>query len=156
MSEEINIELVKGGKREKKIEEINLQRPYAIQALQLQILYDIADMLNELTIQQSDFNMQWQETITEGILEGAEINVTDQLKSVLRESGYKDKWFEMTIFNDGTDDVYVSSTETRHGKPLIIKDTDQLKLTAKKGTKRTVWVWCKKGESATIRVGFER
>ena len=119
-------------------------------------LADLQATMESLELRVLDVHEIQKAEITEGILEGAEINVTDQLKSVQRESGYKDKWYEMTIFSDGADDVYVSSVETRHGKPLIIKDTDQLKLTAKTGTKKTVWVWCKKGESATIRVGFER
>ena len=133
------------------------------EALQIIYLDEIASRLaglqatmESLELRVLDVHETQKAEIIEGLLEGAEINVTDQLKSVLRESGYKDKWYEITIFNDGLNNINISSTRSKHTRFLILKKSDQIKLTAKTGTKRTVWVWCNKGESATIRVGFER
>lgn len=117
---------------------------------------DLQSTMESLELRVLDVHETQKAKITAGILEGAEIDVTDQLKSVLRVSGYKHKWYELTIFNDGADGVYVSSEESKHKKPLLIKMGDHAKASAKTGSRRDLYVWCNNGESATIRVGFER
>lgn len=134
--------------------------PEALQIIYLdEIASRLADLratMESLELRVLDVHETQKAEITEGILEGAEINVTDQLKSVLRVSGYKHKWYEITIFNDGADDVNISSAGSKHKHLSTFKMGDQLKISAKKGSKKTLWVWCNKGESATIRVIFER
>lgn len=122
----------------------------------LQANSDVCKELQDLNFRVAGIEKIKTDEQTEGILEGCTLSITNtNIKHLLRECSYKDKWYEITIYNDGPGELCISSTASKRSRYLELSTPDTVTIPAKKGTKRELYVWCPTG-ATTVKVAFKR
>jgi len=90
-------------------------------------------------------------TMTEGEFSGMLVTVSGAKWTPVK---FYREWFDCTLFNDGPDTAYIQTTSgTANDVPL--NKQDQIKIKAKRGSEKPVWLRCSAGESASVRFVFE-
>lgn len=136
------------------LETITRERPYVLQVIQTQILYDIAGMLDELSEQFINLRQDFEATIPKGVFEPLTVPVTDS-KTIL-EPPPKGRietmpWISSVICNDGPDDVYMIVNKGEIPKPPI-PPGEQIEVDMKKPQLKKLTFFCLSGENASVRI----
>lgn len=87
------------------------ERPYALMAIQTQILYDIASMLEDQGKTLIDFFQTYRQTIPEGMFKPITVPVTGTPTVLDPKNMPTMPWISFTVFNDGPNGVYVRINE---------------------------------------------
>jgi hypothetical protein len=87
------------------------ERPYALMAIQTQILYDIASMLEEQHKTIAELYQTYRLTIPEGKFIPLTVPVTDIPTELSPKNTPTMPWIIFTIFNDGVNGVYIRVNE---------------------------------------------
>ena len=138
--------------KEQKVEVATRQRPYVQEAIQTQILYDIAGMLEDQGKTLIDFFNDWKETIPRGRIRPLDLTVTATITELNPTNAPDMPWMTIDLFNDGPNPVYVTINEefTRRKAPLTIGET--LTVDMKKRNINKIFLFCDAGNTANIRI----
>lgn len=134
------------------IETILKERPYALMAIQTQILYDIASMLEDQGKTIIDLSENFSKTLPQGTLEPLTIPVTD--RGVTLDSGNTRSmpWVTFTIYVDGPGAVYprVNEDSTQTRTPLNMGENLTVNMKTKQIHK--VILICLPGIVSSVRI----
>jgi len=149
--------LSRGETRIRRLRSFTEERPYVQHALQTQILYDIASILEDMAFELTSFYQEWKMTIPEGRLIQLTVNVTDEPKELSPEEGVSYMpWISFDLYNDGPDPVYVMVNEEYLRYRAPIASGENLKVDMKKPLIRKIWLYCASGQTASVRMYAKR
>lgn len=127
-------------------------RPYALQLLQTQILYDVASMLDNLTEVTINFHQNWLKTIPEGKLEPLTLAITSSVTKLDSSVITSMPWMKFTIFNDGADAVYLMVNEEFIQERTPLNSGESLTVDMITPQIEKVQLVCLRGESCSVRI----
>lgn len=132
------------------------ERPYAVQMLQLQILYDMAGMLEDIAETLAHHQSEFKSTIPQGKLEPIGLLITDTRTVLKKENCPTMPWITFNLFNDGPNPVYVDVNKDQPSltAPLAIGDAIQVDMKVPK-IKRVLLI-CSSGNTAAVRIYAKR
>jgi len=149
LSKKLRLKKFKG----EKLEVLTRERPYVVQMIQTQILYDIAGMLEDLGKTLIDFHQDYQQTIPKGMLLPIELTITDKLTVIDRNTPRMNiPWMTFDIFNDGPDPVYIAVNKNYIEWIAPISIDESLTVNMRKTQVEKVLLQCKKGKKANVRI----
>lgn len=143
-------ERVEGIKR--KIEMITKERGYVQQAIQTQILYDMASLLEDMGKTLVDFHQDWKETIPKAKLRPLELTITQNITRLDPTNTYDMPWMTFDLSNDGPDPVYVTINEEELIEKAPLNSGDSLTVDMKKRNIRKLYLFCGQGNTAQVRI----
>jgi len=127
-------------KRKKHLIRMVKERPYAIETIQMEILFDVASYLSQI-------NKKMEEQVPEGLQVDKTVPVTDELDSFSPSH----KWFSVDLYNEGDNTIYYA-----------INDPTQQFVALTKGKSRTInmgfpliktiYFRCNQGESSSLQM----
>lgn len=128
------------------------ERPYALMAIQTQILYDIASLLEDTGKTLHDFYDDWKRTQSKGQFEPMTVAVTERVTVLDKSNTPTLPWISFVIFNDGPDPVYIkiNEKETQTHTPLNVGD--QLTVTMGKDNIEIITLTCAASNNASVRI----
>lgn len=136
----------------KKLEELKLQRPYVQEALQTQLLYDIASLLEAL------LDME-RERVPDGTFGGFPLDVSDEVvelspkaKDVPHPVVSAMPWMSCQIMCDGPDPVYVLVNKRRYVVHPELRKGESVNIDMKKKGIEKIFLYCDKGKSSRVRI----
>lgn len=122
------------------------QRPYAQQAIQSQVMMDMAGFLESL--------LEVQLAGIPEVVRQYEQSVTDAVTQLDATSISTMPWITFTLYNDGPDPVYVQVNEQRALKAPL-RANEQIKYNMKHSAIRRVYLQCVTGGTADVRIFAE-
>lgn len=148
MSKRLNLEKL----RTPEVEEMAKERPYALQVIQMQILYDMADLLEELVERNTRFQTSWEETIPKGELEPLTFAITDMPTELSPRTVGSMPWMRFTLHNDGPNPVFIMVNEEyiQNRTPLNIGEHITVDMVKPKVDK--VYLHCAPTLTASVRI----
>ena len=154
--EEYPVVTVKGKPPIEDVEQMVKDRPYVAQMVQLQILYDLAsimeDNLDELTQLRKDF----QSTIPDGVVRPYKLSITQDVTDIRSKEGYNTMpWASFVLTNDGPDDIYVTVNENYIISPtknVPILNGESLSIDMKARKIDRILIHCLEDLTSTIRI----
>lgn len=126
------------------------ERPYAIQMMQLQILYDIASILEDISETNAQHYSEFKATIPEGEVEPIALNVTAQVTHLRKQDYPTMPWISMTVFNDGPNPVFIGVPYRPVEAPLVMGEQLAINMVERKIKK--VLLVCGPGNVAAVRI----
>jgi len=127
-------------------------RPYALQLLQTQILYDVASMLDNLTEETVNFHQSWLKTIPKGKFEPLTLAITSSVTKLDSSIIETMPWMKFTIFNDGDDAVYLMVNEEFIQSRTPLNSDESLTVDMITPQIEKVQLICLQGESCSVRI----
>lgn len=138
------------------LEQLIHDRPYAAQLVQTQIMYDLADMLESMLEELSQFRAEYNATIPEGRIEYVPLTVTDQETLLTRQDYPSMPWRSMEVYNVGPNTVYLysypESTEDFHMEKTPLLAGSTLRVDVKIPLIEKLAFVCDKGQTASLRI----
>jgi hypothetical protein len=135
-----------------KLQSIIKDRPYALQTIQLQIIYDMASILESTHDRIVRLEEQFSSTIPKGRFVAREYTVVaDKPVEIKREDEKTLPWMSFTLFNDGKGEIYVQINEriARTKASLVMGDSIDVDMKSPKIER--VYLSCPSG-TATVRI----
>lgn len=124
-----------------KLRELIETRPYVIQILQTQLLYDIAGMIDEL-------KTEFKATVPEGFVMNYELTVVNEYTIEARKP-----FFSFTLINDGPDPVYYFVNKRLPAQvetPVLMGEHSDVDF--RKGVVWKIILYCPPGDTASVRI----
>lgn len=138
MSNNDNKEIVPTEKpTDEAIREMSQSRPYVIDIMQTQLLYDIASMLEQ--------------RLPEGIIRPIDLSIT-QKTTVLEPPNEEMPWFAFTIFNDGPSPVFFEVNKDFMTRKASLSRRDQISIDMFKDGIHKLILYCDVGNTAAVRI----
>jgi len=134
------------------VERMSKERPYALQAIQMEILYDMAGLLEELVERQNSFQSSWEETVPRGDFKTLTVPVTDQITQLKPENSPTMPWLSATMYNDGPGSVYVTINEEYSQNKTPLRSGEHLNIGLIKRKICNVYLTCVPGQTASLRI----
>jgi len=126
-----------------KLEKVMLEeRPYALQAIQLQVLQDIASLLETLNERIEDMKAE--------CLHPIELEVDERGKTLERSEYPTMPWISFTLFNEGPNPVYVVINDFYRKVPLMPEEPLTVDFRSHKIMK--VFLFCNPKQKAKVRL----
>lgn len=142
----------------KEFEAISKERPYALGAIQTQILYDIAAMMNQLAKKMEELHKNLEKVIPEGFSSSIHIDCDENLLILNKNVEPSMPWVSVSIVNDGPDPVYYSISPEkwalRADSPIDVKEI--IKVDMRGRLIDRIGFWCDKGKTAKVRLFYVR
>lgn len=124
-----------------KLQELIENRPYVIQILQTQLLYDIAGMIDEL-------KTEFEATVPEGFVMNYELTVVNEYTIEARKP-----FFSFTLVNDGPDPVYYFVNKRLPAQvETPVNPGEHSDVDFRRGVVWKIILYCRPGETASVRV----
>jgi len=139
-----------------KLESIVKERPYAAQMLQLQILYDMAGMLEDISESLAHFRSEFRSTIPKGYVEPIELTVTDKISKITKNKYATMPWISFDLFNDGPNPVYVVVNRNFVTRRAPLNSGESLTVDMKAPIIEKIYLFCDKGNTASVRIYAKR
>lgn len=137
---------------EEEIQKMAKERPYALELLQTQILYDIAGMLEQQGEELINFHQHWQKTIPKGVFEPLTLTIT-QLPTTLDPKIVESMpWMKFTIYNDGDDAVYIMINEEFIQDRTPLNSGENLTVDMITPQIEKILLLCLPGETCSVRI----
>lgn len=135
-----------------KVEIAIKERPYALEAIKTQVLYDIASMLEDQGKTLIDFFESWRGTVPKGELRPLRLAITDRITELDPGNTPGMPWFTFDIFVDGPDPVFlgVNVDFIRERSPL--RAGEHLKVDVGKANINKVLLHCEQEKKSTVRI----
>jgi len=143
-------------KKPDKIETIIKERPYAAQMIQLQILYDMAGMLEDIAESIAQLRSEFRSTIPRGKIIPIELSLTDSITTLTREQYDTMPWMSFDLYNDGPDPVHVVVNEDFITEKAPLGSGESLKVDMKAPIIEKVMLYCGVGNTASVRIYAKR
>lgn len=124
-----------------KLRELTENRPYVIQILQTQLLYDIAGMIDEL-------KTRFEETLPEGFVMNYELTVVDEHTIKAHKP-----FFSFTLVNDGPDPVYYFVNRRLPAQvETPVNPGEHSVVDFRRGVIWKIILYCPPGDTASVRI----
>jgi len=138
------------------IDQLIRERPYAAQLLEIQILYDMAGMLENMAEDMAMLRSEFKDSRPQGHVGYVPVEVTEQ-ETILRPQNQPTMpWRRMTIINDGEDLVWIYTTPRRVGEFQLEKTPippgQDYEVDLRFPLIDEVILKCDSGETATVRI----
>uniref|UniRef100_A0A6M3LSR7 Uncharacterized protein n=1 Tax=viral metagenome TaxID=1070528 RepID=A0A6M3LSR7_9ZZZZ len=141
------------------VEEMAKERPYVLQQIQMQILYDIAglqesthDLIEELVERTTRFHGSWEETIPVGKFKPLTIPVTDSITELSPLNVSTMPWMAFTIYNDGPDPVFMMVNEEFIQDVTPLNVGENVTVDMKKRQIVKIFLHCALGLTTSVRI----
>jgi hypothetical protein len=134
------------------VEVMAKERPYALQMIQMQILYDIASLLEELTERTTRFHSSWEETIPVGEFKSLTYPITDRVTELSPKTIESMPWRAFTIFNDGPSPIYLVINEDFPQTRTPVNMGENLTVNMTKRKIEKIYLNCAAGLTSTVRI----
>lgn len=141
-----------GALKSPEIEKMSKERPYALQVIQTQIMYDVAGLLEELVERQNSFQSSWEETVPRGDFKPLTVPVTDQITQLKPENTPTMPWLSATMYNDGPGSVYMTINEEYAQEKTPLRSGEHLNIGLIKRKICNVYLTCAPGQTASLRI----
>lgn len=145
-----NLDLKKLSKPE--VEVMAKERPYVLQQIQMQILYDMAGLLEELVERNTRFQSSWEETIPVGKFKPLTIPVTDSITELSPLNISTMPWMAFTLYNDGPSPVFMMVNEEFIQDVTPLNSGENLTVDMKKRQIEKIFLHCASGLTTSVRV----
>lgn len=137
---------------EPEVEEMVKERPYVLQQIQMQILYDMAGLLEELVERNTRFQSSWEETIPVGKFKPLTISVTDSITELSSKNVPTMPWMVFTIYNDGPDPVFIMVNEEFVQDVTPLNFGENVTVDMKKRQIEKIFLHCASGLITSVRI----
>ena len=133
------------------------ERPYAVQMIQTQILYDMAAMLEDLTETLANFYSEYKSTIPQGYLKEIRLTIIHEITSLtpILTPEYKLPWISFDLFNDGPNPVFIFVNEKILSVTTEVPSLgagESLQVNMKKPLIKRIYLLCASGHQANVRI----
>jgi len=128
------------------------ERPYAQDALQTQLLYDIASMLEDQRETLMSFYQDWKQTVPKGVYRPLTVDVSDVITTLDPKNVPSMPWITFTIFNDGPSPVYMMVNEEFVQERTSLNLGENVTINMKKDQIQKVTLHCASGLTSRVRI----
>jgi hypothetical protein len=139
-------------KKKEALESINQGRPYALQVQMMQILYDIADMLESLNERMALMHKDLLSMTPKGDVVPYAFEVTEKRIEVSTKQYSDMPWIAFTLCNDGPDPVYYTVNKEYEVNKAPLANGEHQIIDMKKPLIEKIILWCDKGKRANVRI----
>lgn len=127
-------------------------RPYVLQVMQTQILFDIAGLMEELVEGQNQLRSDFKSFLETELWERYQYAISDVMLELYSPNVITMPWTKFTLFNDGPDDLYMAVNSELKNLKAPIRAGESLPVDKKKAQIRMVRLQCIPGETTSIRI----
>ncbi len=118
----------------------------------MQILYDMAGLLEELVERNTRFHAEWKETIPVGKFKPLTISVTDSITELSPLNVPTMPWMTFTIYNDGPNPVFIMVNEEFIQEVTPLNSGENITVNMKKRQIAKIFLHCAPGLTTSIRI----